>query len=134
VAGAVATLARARTDTAAHPAARFWGAAALVALQLVTRGRIRPTVTASGHDAWRAGPLDAPDVERIRQPAAATPAEARATPRPAPDAPLPPDAETLGPAFLDAVADALPRSPGAVKATGTTAFAAMRPVKVPRLR
>lgn len=134
VAGAVAALARARTDAAAHPAARFWGAAALVALQLVTRGRIRPTVTASGHDAWRAGPFDAADVERIRELAAAMPAEARATPLPETDEPLLPDAETLVRAFLDAVADAMPRSPGAVKATGTTAFAAMRPVKVPRLR
>ncbi|MFD2352031.1 hypothetical protein ACFSTC_26380 [Nonomuraea ferruginea] len=44
------------------------------------------------------------------------------------------DAETLVRAFLDAVADGMPRSPGAVKATGTTAFAAVRPVKVPKLR
>ncbi|MEV1173036.1 hypothetical protein, partial [Nonomuraea sp. NPDC049784] len=34
---AVAALARARMDPRAHPAARFWGAVALVALQLVTR-------------------------------------------------------------------------------------------------
>ncbi|MDP4504987.1 DEAD/DEAH box helicase [Nonomuraea turcica] len=152
VAAAVAALARARTDEQAHPAARFWGAAALVALQLVTRGRILPGVTAGDHDSWRAGPLDAADVQRIRDLAAAMPATARAIPLPAPsdaaapdaaapDAAAPdamelwlPDAENLLRAFLDAVADAIPRSPGAVRATGTTAYAAVKPVKVPHLR
>ncbi|MFG1946309.1 DEAD/DEAH box helicase [Nonomuraea sp. NPDC048826] len=137
VAEAVSALARARTDTTAHPAARFWGAAALVALQLVTRGRIRPTVTASGYDAWRAGPFDAADLGRVRELAAAMPAAARAIPvgQDTEDAePLLAGAETLVRAFLDAVADGMPRSPGAVKATGTTAFAAVRPVKVPKLR
>ncbi|MFD0475251.1 SNF2 helicase-associated domain-containing protein [Nonomuraea thailandensis] len=134
---AVAALARARTDPHAHPAARFWGAAALVALQLVTRGRILPGVTAGEHDSWRAGPLDAEDLRRVRELAAAMPAAARAVPRdtrPHPDGPLLPDAEPLVRAFLDAVADAMPRSPGAVRATGLTAFAAARPVKVPHLR
>ncbi|MGW0203528.1 hypothetical protein [Nonomuraea sp. NPDC003201] len=49
---AVAGLARARMDPRAHPATRFWGAAALVALQLVTRGRILPGVR-SRCGAWR---------------------------------------------------------------------------------
>ncbi|AQZ70410.1 ATP-dependent helicase [[Actinomadura] parvosata subsp. kistnae] len=144
VAQAVAALARARMDAHAHPAARFWGAAALVALQLVTRGRILPGVTAGEHDSWRAGPLDADDLRRVRELAAAMPAAARAIPLPmsgpsggepaSAEGPLLPDAEALVRAFLDAVADAMPRSPGAVRATGTTAFAAARPVKVPHLR
>ncbi|RVX40817.1 SNF2 family DNA or RNA helicase [Nonomuraea polychroma] len=139
VATAVAALARARTDEQAHPAARFWGAAALVALQLVTRGRIVPGVTAGDHDSWRAGPLDAADVQRIRDLAAAMPATARAVPIDGGDGPIGeelwlPDAENLLRAFLDAVADAMPRSPGAVRATGTTAYAAVKPVKVPHLR
>lgn len=132
---AVAALARARTDPAAHPATRFWGAAALIALQLVTRGRILPGVTAGEHDSWRAGPLDADDLRRVRDLAAAMPAAARATPTGTSDGePLLPDAEPLLRAFLDAVADAMPRSPGAVRATGTTAYAATKPVKVPHLR
>ncbi|GAA3262705.1 DEAD/DEAH box helicase [Nonomuraea helvata] len=221
---AVAALARARMDQQAHPAARFWGAVALVALQLVTRGRILPGVTAGDHDSWRAGPLDAADIQRIRELAAAMPASARALPlhpdgtspdpgaagrdlsatsrdvlspthndRPAStpgggpttsggpasaDADTPraagvtelragdpaqaahmaetsghsgdetggragdeqpgevrlPEAEPLVRAFLDAVADAMPRSPGAVRATGLTAYAAAKPVKVPHLR
>ncbi|YCK38587.1 DEAD/DEAH box helicase [Actinomadura sp. ATCC 39365] len=131
VADAVAVLARARADAGAHPATRFWGAVALVALQLVTRGRILPAVSPDGHDSWRAGPLDAADARRVRELAAAMPAAARAIP--VGDLLLP-DAEPLVRAFLDAVADAMPRSPGAVRATGTTAFAAVKPVKVPHLR
>ncbi|MER6947620.1 DEAD/DEAH box helicase [Nonomuraea sp. NPDC000554] len=138
VAEAVAVLARARADADAHPAARFWGAAALVALQLVTRGRILPGVTAGDFDAWRAGPFDAADVQRIRELADAMPASARAVPLDTEperhDAVLLPDAETCVRAFLDAVADAMPRSPGAVRATGGQAFAAVKPVKVPHLR
>ncbi|GAA0918143.1 DEAD/DEAH box helicase [Nonomuraea longicatena] len=131
VAAAVPLLARARTDAQAHPAARFWGAVALVALQLLVRGRVLPGVSAGDFDAWRAGPFDAADHARIRELADAMPAEARAVPA---EGLLLTDAETLVRAFLDAVADAMPRSPGAVRATGTTAFAATRPVKVPQLR
>ncbi|MFG3437402.1 DEAD/DEAH box helicase [Nonomuraea sp. NPDC047897] len=133
---AVASLVRARRDEQAHPAARFWGAVALVALQLVTRGRVVPGVTAQGNDSWRAGPFDAADLLRIRELAEAMPATARAVPLDGAqaDGPLLADAEGLVRAFLDAVADAMPRSPGAVRATGTTAFAAVRPVKVPHLR
>ncbi|WP_246079838.1 DEAD/DEAH box helicase [Nonomuraea mesophila] len=135
---AVAALARARTGPGVHPATRFWGAVALVALQLVTRGRVLPGVTAGEHDSWRAGPLDAADVRRVRDLADAMPATARAVPlaNPAPhdDGIRLPDAEPLVRAFLDAVADTMPRSPGAVRATGTTAYAAMKPVKVPHLR
>lgn len=129
---AVAGLARARMDPQAHPATRFWGAAALIALQLVTRGRILPGLSPGEHDSWRAGPLDAADVQRVRELAAAMPATARAIPLD--DGDLLPGAEPLLRAFLDAVADAMPRSPGAVRATGTTAYAAARPVKVPHLR
>ncbi|MBB5782202.1 DEAD/DEAH box helicase [Nonomuraea jabiensis] len=133
---AVAGLARARMDPRAHPATRFWGAAALVALQLVTRGRILPGVSAGEHDSWRAGPLDAADIQRVRELAAAMPAAARAIPlQPGQQAePWLPEAEPLVRAFLDAVADAMPRSPGAVRATGATAFAAAKPVKVAHLR
>ncbi|WP_327092624.1 DEAD/DEAH box helicase [Nonomuraea sp. NBC_01738] len=133
VSEALAVLARARRDDAAHPAARFWGAAALVGLQLVARGRILPGVSDGDFDAWRAGPFDAADVARIKELADAMPASARAVPLEGPDLLLP-DAETQVRAFLDAVADAMPRSPGAVRATGTTAFAAAKPVKVPHLR
>ncbi|MER6985061.1 ATP-dependent helicase, partial [Streptomyces carpinensis] len=54
-------LVRARRDPAAHPATACWGAAALHALRLTARGRMLPGLTATGHDAWRAGPLDPDD-------------------------------------------------------------------------
>ncbi|WP_238335053.1 DEAD/DEAH box helicase [Kribbella amoyensis] len=84
VAEAVPVLGRARRDRRAHPAAAFWGAASVVALQLVARGRLLPGVSAAGHDAWRVGPLDQADVERVLQLAEAMPPEARAVLQPSP--------------------------------------------------
>ncbi|NYI05476.1 DEAD/DEAH box helicase [Allostreptomyces psammosilenae] len=141
VAEAVPVLSRARRAPAAHPACAFWGAAVVVALQLVARGRMLPGVTPEGYDAWRVGPLDAADVERIRTLAAAMPPEARAVPLPASATPAPagrqlllPEAEPLLRGFLDAVADGMPRTPAAARATGAPAFAAPAPRRVPELR
>lgn len=131
---AVPMLGRARGDGAAHPSAAFWGAVTLVALQLVARGRILPGVSESGFDAWRVGPLDPQDMQRIRELAAAMPAEARAVPLPGRSPLELPDANGLVRAFLDAVADGMPRTPAAVRAAGGTAFAAVRPQRVPELR
>ncbi|MET9343332.1 SNF2-related protein [Nonomuraea sp. NPDC003804] len=130
---AVALLSRARTDQSADPATRFWGAVALLALQIVAKGRIRPGVSAGDHAAWRAGPLDAADLAKVRELADAMPATARAVPLPSAPALLP-DAEGLVRAFLDAVADGMPRSPGAVRAVGVPAYSAAKPVKTPQLR
>ncbi|MEU4746091.1 hypothetical protein AB0G02_37295, partial [Actinosynnema sp. NPDC023658] len=58
---AVPLLSRARRTAGSHPAAAFWGAAVVVAVQLVARGRVRPAVTDGDFDAWVVGPLDAAD-------------------------------------------------------------------------
>ncbi|GAB3978933.1 DEAD/DEAH box helicase [Plantactinospora veratri] len=124
------------------PALAYWSAAALLALHLVARRRILPTVSPAGFDAWTVGALDAADAGRIRELAAAMPARARANPVPADETadgapsagPLLPDAAGLLRAFLDAVADTMPRSPAARHAAGTDAFAATAPQSVPRLR
>lgn len=79
---AVALLGRARKSPEAHPSVSFWGAVSLVALQLVARGRLLPGVSPAGHDAWRVGPYDQPDVERVLQLAEAMPPEARSVPLP----------------------------------------------------
>ncbi|MFB9526254.1 DEAD/DEAH box helicase [Nonomuraea roseola] len=129
---AIAQLSRARADDSAHPATRFWGTVALLALQLVARGRIRPGVTSGDFAAWRAGPLDAADVAKVKELADAMPAAARAIPLEG--VLLLPDAEGLVRAFLDAVADGMPRSPGALRAVGVPAFSAAKPVKTPQLR
>ena len=114
--------------------AAFWGAAALVALQLVARGRLLPGVAAGDFDAWRVGPLEPDDVERIRELAAAMPAEARAMPVPGRSPLELLDARTLVRGFLDAVADGMPRTAAAVRAAGGPAYTAAAPRRGPELR
>ncbi|MFI1527282.1 DEAD/DEAH box helicase [Streptomyces griseus] len=130
VADALPLLVRARRHGSAHPAARCWGAAALHALQLVARGRLLPGLTADGHDAWRAGPRDAEDVAHLRAVAAALPPEGHAVPLPGSGPLRLPDSEALIGAFLDAVADTLPRTPAAAFAMGAP-FAAREAQHLP---
>ncbi|MEU9063431.1 DEAD/DEAH box helicase [Streptomyces sp. NPDC048430] len=117
VGDAVSLLARARHRAAAHPAARAWGAAALHALTLVARGRLLPGLTADGHDAWRAGPRDAEDIAHLRAVAASMPPEGHAVPLDGMPLRVPEPRALIG-AFLDAVADTLPRTPAAAHAMG----------------
>ncbi|MCP3768446.1 DEAD/DEAH box helicase [Streptomyces sp. MAR25Y5] len=131
---ALPALTRARTGDDGHPSAVFWGAAALHALRLVARGLLLPGLSPAGHDAWRAGPLDAEDVEAVRRLAAAMPPEAHARPLEGPGPLRLPDPERLLRAFLDAVADTLPRSPAAPLVTGSPAFAVPEPQHLPALR
>ncbi|MGP4001268.1 DEAD/DEAH box helicase [Streptomyces sp. 8N706] len=115
-----------------HPAAAFWGAATALSLHLTARGRLLPGVSAGGYDTWRAGPLDPEDVVRLRDLAAAAPPEALAVP--VTGSTLLPEPEGVLRAFLDAVADTLPRTAAAATATGRAAFAAAEPQHVPQLR
>ncbi|MFC8841452.1 SNF2-related protein [Streptomyces griseoincarnatus] len=109
-----------------HPATAFWGAATALALHLTARERLLPGVSPAGYDTWRAGPFDADDITRIRALADAAPGEAVAVPGT--------DPHMLVRAFLDAIADTLPRTPAAELATGRAAFAASAPQHVPQLR
>lgn len=115
---ALPLLVRARRDPAAHPATACWGAAALHALRLTARGRLLPGLTPTGHDAWRAGPLDPDDIAHLRAVAAALPHEGHAVPLPGPGPLRLPEPEALMRSFLDAVADTLPRTPAAPYASG----------------
>ncbi|MEV5330748.1 DEAD/DEAH box helicase [Streptomyces werraensis] len=130
---ALPLLVRARHDPAAHPATACWGAAALHALRLTARGRLLPGLTAEGYDAWRAGPLEPDDVTHLRAVAAALPYEGHAVPLPGPGPLRLPRPEALVRAFLDAVADTLPRTPAAPYASGPP-FAARRPHRLPDAR
>ncbi|MET7795078.1 DEAD/DEAH box helicase [Streptomyces decoyicus] len=134
VAEAVPVLTRARAARGTHPAAAFWGAAAVLALQLAARGRLLPGVSPAGYDAWRMGPLDPADIERLRDLAAAMPPYAHAAPLPDSYPLALPDPEGQVRAFLDAVADGLPRSPGAALVTGAPAFAVPAPQHIPEQR
>ncbi|MFG2296877.1 DEAD/DEAH box helicase, partial [Streptomyces sp. NPDC048603] len=130
---ALPVLAAAPQDPAAHPATRCWGTAARQALALAARGRLLPGLTPEGYDAWRAGPLDAEDVAHLRAVAAALPYEGYATPLPGRRPLHLPEPEALVRAFLDAVADTLPRTPAAPVAAGRP-FAAAEPQQVPGIR
>ena len=127
----VLTRARAaRTGTAAE----FWGAAAVLALRLVARGRLLPGLTGSDHDAWRAGPLAFEDTEDLRALAAAAPPYAHAAPLPGTEPLRLPEPTRLIRSFLDAVADELPRTPAAELAAGAPAFASAVPQHIPEQR
>ncbi|WP_043268039.1 DEAD/DEAH box helicase [Streptomyces sp. CT34] len=134
VAAAVPVLTRARAANGTQPAAAFWGAASVLALQIAARGRLLPGLSPAGHDAWRLGPLDPDDVRRLRDLAAAMPPYAHATPLPGTDPVALPEPERHLRAFLDAVADGLPRTPAAVLAAGGPAFAAATPQHIPEQR
>ncbi|WP_406276907.1 DEAD/DEAH box helicase [Streptomyces sp. NBC_00191] len=132
---ALPVLTRARADADASAAAAFWGAATILALQLAARGLLLPGLTATDHDAWRVGPLSPQDLERVRTLAASMPPAAHAVPLDATADPLLlPEPERLLRAFLDAVADGLPRTPAAPIAAGGPAFAARKPKRLPDLR
>ncbi|MBA0052437.1 DEAD/DEAH box helicase [Streptomyces sp. AJS327] len=143
--------------TRAHAAgsggsAEFWGAASLFALHLIARGRLLPGLSPAAYDAWRVGPLDPADIERCRHLAAAMPPSAHAVPLAGtgPDgadpgtaeadggagrrAPRLADPEELLRAFLDAVADGLPRTPAAGRAAGGPVFATWSAHHVPEQR
>ncbi|MEU6042833.1 SNF2-related protein [Streptomyces griseus] len=134
---ALPVLTRARAAAHASPATAFWGAASLLALQFVARGLLLPGLSATDHDAWRIGPLGAEDLERVRELAASMPPTAHAVPVPADGTagePFLPEPERLLRAFLDAVADAMPRTPAAGFVTAGPAFAARQPHRLPEGR
>ncbi|WP_405804265.1 DEAD/DEAH box helicase [Streptomyces sp. NBC_00210] len=132
---ALPVLTRARAGADASPTAAFWGAAALLALQLAARGLLLPGLTATDHDAWRVGPLTPGDLERVRTLAASMPPTAHCVPLDARAEPLLlPEPERLLRAFLDTVADGLPRTPAAPIAAGGPAFAGHEPQRLPEQR
>ncbi|BDM68039.1 helicase [Streptomyces nigrescens] len=133
LAEAVPLLVRARHDPAADPAVACWGAATLHALHLAARGRLLPGLTPEGTDAWRAGPLDPDDIAHLRAIAAAMPAEAYAVPLPGSRPLQLHDPADLVRRYVDAVVDALPRTPAAELVAGAP-FAAYTPQRLPGAR
>ncbi|MFJ6728069.1 DEAD/DEAH box helicase [Streptomyces sp. NPDC091281] len=127
-------LVRPQGDPHVRDSVAFWSTAALTALGFVARCLLLPGLSQEDHDAWRVGPLDPDDTDHVRRLAAAMPLEARAVALEGAAPPRLPEPERLLRAFLDAVADTLPRSPAAPLVTGGPAFAAPGPVRVPELR
>ncbi|MFE6281338.1 DEAD/DEAH box helicase [Streptomyces sp. NPDC057877] len=131
---ALPVLTRARVAAEGHRATVFWGTAAVLALHFVARGLLLPGLSPTDHDAWRTGPLSTDDIERVRRLAASMPPEAHAVPVTGTEPLRLPEPELLLRAFLDATADALPRSPAASLVTGGPAYAARTPQRLPEQR
>ncbi|MEU2246751.1 DEAD/DEAH box helicase [Streptomyces sp. NPDC019224] len=132
VSDALPVLTRARAAADTSEAMAFWGSAALLALQFAARGLLLPGLSATDYDTWRAAPLNADDQLRIRTLAASMPPTAHAVPLDAAARPLLlPEPERLVRAFLDAVADCLPRTPAAPLAAGSPGFTASQPQHLP---
>jgi superfamily II DNA or RNA helicase len=98
------------------------------ALGLVARGRILPSISADGTDAWRVGPLDPADHRWLTAMAAVVPPELHATPLVDTSPIRITSAGVALRALCDAVADTVVRTPGAP--VWGEPFAAVHPVDV----
>ncbi len=135
------------------PSAAAWSTALTVGLGLIARGRLYPSVTASGWDTWRAGPFDPADRRLLAELAAGFPPAAHALARNGSSPLRLRSPESLIRAAWDALADSLPRTAAApivcggraTKAKGSTKgkqggtghgvlFAAAEPVAAADLR
>ncbi len=115
--------------------ARVWASAMTAGVGLVARGRLRPAVSPSGADAWRAGPLEIGDHILLEQLANAMPPLAHAVVMPGVKQSL----KVHSAAFLlaaawDAIADTLPRTAAAATANRSSLFAATEPTSATELR
>ena len=114
--------------------AAAWSCVCQAGLGLIARGRLYPTVTATGADAWRAGPLDPGDRRLLAALAEALPPAAHALLLPGSSPLRVRSAASLIQACWDALADTLPRTASApLIVAGTTAradvpFASLAPV------
>jgi hypothetical protein len=119
-----------RPDAPVRRSVSVWSAAATAGVGLIARGRLLPTVTAGGADAWRAGPLDLADLAWLAELGASFPAAAHALAVPGSRPMRLRSPESLIRAFWDAIADTLVRSPAAPRTVRSSAFAAAGPTPV----
>jgi hypothetical protein len=107
-----------------------WAAAAVAGVGLIARGRLLPSMTAEGSDAWRVGPLDPADLLWLGELVAAFPPAAHAVAVPGSRPMRVRSPQALVRDFWDAIADALVRTAAAPRAAGSLAFAAAEPTAV----
>jgi superfamily II DNA or RNA helicase len=107
-----------------------WACAATAGLGHIARGRLLPTVTADGVDAWRVGPLDPADLGWLDSLARAFPPTAHALGIPGSRPMRVRSPQSLVRDFWDAIADSLVRSPAAWRTVTEPAFAAVEPSDV----
>ncbi|RPF39110.1 hypothetical protein [Streptomyces sp. TLI_185] len=67
VEAALPVLARSIVDGEGDEACHYWGSTVLFALQLLAQGRLKPTVTVHGFDAWHTAPQPGEERERFDQ-------------------------------------------------------------------
>jgi len=114
---------------------RIWASVMTAGIGLIARGRLRPAISPSGVDAWRAGPLDPGDHILLEKLANAMPPLGHAVPLVSPRPPL----RVHSPEFLvaaawDALADTLPRTAAAATVNGSILFAATQSTLATELR
>ena len=100
-----------------------WSGAVVAGLGLLARGRLFPTVTPDGWDAWRAGPFDPEDDRLLERVAACLPPEAHCLPAGAGSPLRVVSARFAVRAMWDAMADVLVRSAAAPALAGGKLFA-----------
>ena len=133
VAEAIAVLRQAE-DHGGCASAVAWSRALTTGLVLIGRGRLYPSVSPAGFDAWSVGPLDPADRRLLDELAGALPAFAHATPV---AGSIPLSIASPGPlirSMWDALADTLVRTGAASLVTGGSLFADPAPRRATSLR
>ncbi len=107
-----------------------------LALDLIARGQLLPWITTDGWDTWRVGPIHPADSRYMDRIVDALPASAHceAVPRELHDGARIASSSAVVGQLLDAVADALVRTPAAALVSGNPAFADGEGMRVPHLR
>ncbi|MFM9449116.1 DEAD/DEAH box helicase [Streptomyces acidiscabies] len=120
-----------------HPSLAAWAAVARRVLELLGEGRLYPALTSDAYAAWRFGPVGARGKRDLDALAAALPPYAHNLPVPSAGDRVVRIAEpaALVREFCDALADTLPRTPGAARAVPGNPYAdrATAPHAYPRL-
>ncbi len=112
---------------------QVWRTATFAGIGLIARGRLVPTVTTSGADAWRVGPLDQAQTRWLDDLAAAFPVAAHAVAIPGSRPMRLHSPQWLVRQLWDAIADTLVRTGAAVNVVSSPAFAALAPTPVRQL-
>jgi hypothetical protein len=137
VGAALPALLAVRPDSAGSRVRRTlaaYSAAAAAGVGLIARGRLVPTVSAAGYDAWRAGPLDPADLVYLKDLAASFPPAAHALAVPGSRPMRLRSPEALIRELWDAIADTMVRTAAAPLTVRAPAFAATDPVPADGLR
>ncbi len=136
IASAIDELAGLEASDTVTPSVRAWSVGVRLALDLVARGRLLPSLTDEGFDAWRLDPLDADDRQRFSELAAALPPQAMCRPIQSArtGAPNFHEPTRLVRGLYDAVADSMVRTSAAAAIVESPPFADVDRLRLQHLR